>query len=70
MILIISFISSSYIPHIFFEMNKVIPSLALTAPFLLIFLSKLSIIDKVGLVANLDKTYLAKEQQGLIMLFA
>ena len=51
-------------------MNKVIPFPALTAPFLLIFLSKLSIIGKVGLVANLDKTYLAKEQQGLIMLFA
>ena len=34
---------------------------ALTAPCPFIFLSSLSITDKAALLANLEKTYLAKE---------
>ena len=46
-----------------FEMNKVNPFPALTAPRALIFLSKLSIIDEV---ANLGKTCLVKGRAMLI----
>ena len=53
-ILIISSISS-------FEMSKVNPFSALTAPCLLIFLSNVSNADEVALVDSLGKTFLAKE---------
>ena len=43
-----------------FEINKVNPFSALTAPFPLIFLSSLSNTEEVVLVANLGKTSLAK----------
>ena len=46
-------------------MNKVNSIPALTAPLWLIFLSSLSIGDEVALVANLDKTSLARKQQLL-----
>ena len=49
-----------------FEMNKVKSFLALTIHFPLIFLSSLSIADKVALVINLGKTSL---QRGLIIIF-
>ena len=52
-ILIISFISS-------FEINKVNPFPALTAPFLLIFLLNLFIALEVKLLTNPGKLYLAK----------
>ena len=54
MILIISFIFS-------FEINKVNPFLALTAPFPLIFLSNLFIAFEVKLLTNPGKLSLAKE---------
>ena len=41
-------------------MNKVNPFLSLIAPFLLIFLSNVSIVDEVALDANLDQTSLVK----------
>ena len=41
-------------------MNKMNPLSAFTSPFPQIFLSSLSIADEVALVANLDKTSLAK----------
>ena len=41
-------------------MNKVNPFLALTTPFQLVFLSNLFKIVEVALVANLNKTSLAK----------
>ena len=45
-------------------MNKMNPFPALTATQTLIFLSNLSNIDKVNLVANLGKTSLAKGTVG------
>ena len=53
-ILIISFMSS-------FEINKVNPFPALTAPFSLIFLSNLFIAFEVQLLTNPGKLSLAKE---------
>ena len=53
MILIISFISS-------FEINKVNPFLALTAPFPLIFHSNLFIAFEVKLLTNPGKLFLVK----------
>ena len=50
MILIMSVMSS-------FEMNKLSPFPAITAPCPLIFLSNLSNTDEVALVANLNKTF-------------
>ena len=54
MILIISFISS-------FEINKVNPFPALTAPFPLMFLSILFIAFEAKLLTNTNKLSLAKE---------
>ena len=63
MIFIISSISS-------FELNKLYPFPALTAPCPVSFLSNLSNTDKVALVISLgSKTSLVKEKQRLIMLF-
>ena len=53
MILVISFISS-------FEINKVNPFPALTAPFPLIFLSNLFFVFKANLLTNPGKLSLAK----------
>ena len=53
MILIISFISS-------FEIKKVNPFPAITAPFPLIFLSNLFIAFEAKLLTNPDKSSLAK----------
>ena len=53
MILIISFVSS-------FEINKVNPFPALTAPFSLIFLSNLFIAFEAKLLTNLGKLSVAK----------
>ena len=42
-------------------MNKVNPSCALTTPFPLVLLSNLSSTDEVAFVANIGKTFFAKE---------
>ena len=61
MILIMSLISS-------FEINKLNLFSALTAPFSLIFLSKLFIALEVKLLTNPSKLSLAKELQNMLVL--
>ena len=63
MILIISFISS-------FEVNKVNPFPALTAPFRLIFLSSLFIAFEDKLLTNPGKLSLAKGIVSFFVLFS
>ena len=50
-------------------MNKMNHFPAVTAPASLVFLSNLSKIDEVALVANLGKTSLAEETAKLIIFF-
>ena len=62
MILIISFISS-------FQINKINPFPALTAPFSLVFLSNLFIALEVKLLTNTGKLSLAKGKRMFVNAF-